>query len=99
MRWLMACGVVLAAASASAQVRRIAAVGVADDLSGASEAELGAHALAALIQGDARFEWVSPAVQVRDDGPLREAKTLEAKRLVGEARDALDNLAFAKAVS
>lgn len=90
--------VLLTALSASAEIRRVAAVGIA--LGGdEADAAYGARAISAFIQADARFEWVSPAIQARDDGPMREAKGLEARRLFGEGREQLDNLATPKAIA
>lgn len=88
----------LAAVSAAAQARRVAAVGIS--LHGdEADAAYGARAISAFLQGDARFEWVSPAIQARDDGPVREAKGLEARRLFAEGREQLDNLATPKAIA
>ena len=91
----LACAVFLCALAASAQIRRVAAVAAGNEPESAS----GAHAISAFLQSDARFEWVSPAVQARDDGPTREARAIEAKRLFLEGRDQLDNLNAAKAIA
>lgn len=95
----LALALALLAFSASAQARRVATVGVALGDASTSDAEWGAHAIAAWLQSDSRFEWVSPAVQTRDDGPVREAKALEAKRTFGEAREQLDNLKVPQAIA
>ncbi len=95
----LALATLLLACTAFAQARRVATVGVAVGDASTSDAEWGAHAVAAFLQSDTRFEWVSPAVQTRDDGPVREAKALEAKRLFQEAREQLDNLQVPKAVA
>src|SRR5579872_2660934 len=99
MRRIAAVSCALAASIALAQARRVAVIGVSLDATPQSEAELGAHALTTYIQSDARFDYVSPAVQARDDGPVREAKGLEARRLIAEAREDLDNLQVAKALA
>jgi|GEM_PF-3535667 len=95
----LACAVTLFALAASAQVRRVATVGVAPSAANEADAEYGARAVSAFLQSDARFEWVSPAIQARDDGPTREARALEARRLFLEGRDLLDNLNAAKAIA
>ncbi len=88
----------LVALTAGAQARRVAAVGIS--LGGdEADAAYGARAISAFLQTDARFEWVSPAIQARDDGPVREAKGLEARRLFAEGREQLDNLATPKAIA
>ncbi len=99
MKRLLACALCLAAVTAAAQVRRVASVGIALQGADESDAAYGARAIAAFIQADARFEWVSPAIQARDDGPAREARGLEARRLFNEGREQLDNLAAAKAIA
>ncbi len=96
---LFACAVSLCALSASAQLRRVAAVGIAYSGGDEADAAYGARAAASYIQSDARFEWVSPAIQARDDGPVREAKAIEARRLFNEGREQLDNLNAAKAIA
>ena len=96
---ILALALALLAGSAFAQARRVATIGVAVGDASTSDAEWGAHAIAAYLQSDTRFEWVSPAVQTRDDGPVREAKALEAKRMFTEAREQLDNLQVPKAIA
>ncbi|MBS1148439.1 MAG: TolA protein [Myxococcaceae bacterium] len=96
---LLACAVVLCALAASAQVRRVAAVGLAFSGGDETDAAYGARAVSSFLQSDPRFEWVSPATQARDDGPVREAKGLEARRLFLEGREQLDNLNTAKAIA